>query len=36
MGKGYCIRAGIRYMSGDICLIQDVDLEYDPSEHILL
>ena len=36
MGKGYCIRTAIDIASGDICLIQDADLEYDPSEHTLL
>ncbi len=34
MGKGYCIRSGINIASGDICLFQDADLEYDPLEHV--
>ena len=32
-GKGYAIRKGIEISSGKIILIQDADLEYDPSEH---
>ena len=32
-GKGYCIREGIKVASGDIVLIQDADLEYDPSDY---
>jgi glycosyltransferase involved in cell wall biosynthesis len=35
-GKGYSIRKGIEVCSGDIVLIQDADLEYDPSDYVRL
>jgi glycosyltransferase involved in cell wall biosynthesis len=32
-GKGYCIKKGIEKSQGDIILIQDADLEYDPNDY---
>jgi glycosyltransferase involved in cell wall biosynthesis len=32
IGKGAAIRAGLDHVDGDIVVIQDADLEYDPAE----
>lgn len=32
-GKGACIKTAKKYISGDIIVIQDADLEYDPNDY---
>jgi len=35
-GKGAALREGVRHTSGDVVLVQDGDLEYDPAEYFKL
>ncbi len=35
-GKGAAVQTGLRAISGDVVVIQDADLEYDPQDYLVL
>jgi glycosyltransferase involved in cell wall biosynthesis len=36
MGKGACLRTALKHASGELVVVQDADLEYDPADYPFL